>query len=240
MDQKIKILVVDDEARFRKLIKMYLDREGYEVDESENGETALKQASERDYDLVILDLMLPDIDGLDVCKRLKELKPLPIMMLTARGDEADRIKGFESGADDYVVKPFIPKEVVLRSKALIRRLSKRAYLHGDTKSSNGVDLPHFMIDHDAHRVLVDDHLLDLTPKEFNLLYYFAQQPNVVCTREQILKDVWDYNYFGSDMRTVDTHVKRLREKLSDVSKQASEMIETVWGFGYRIAVKGMQ
>ncbi|MFT8390666.1 MAG: response regulator transcription factor [Sporolactobacillus sp.] len=234
MQNMSKILIVDDEAHSRRLMKLYLEREGYQIDELGLGELAVKQAAEHDYVLVILDLMLPDLSGLDICKRLKKLNPIPIMIVTARGEETDRIRGFESGADDYVVKPFVPKELVLRVKALMRRLSKNAYLLSDMKAKSGVILPHFMIDHSAHRVLVDNQPLNLTPKEFDLLYYLAKNSNRVCSREQLLKDVWDYAYFGSDLRTIDTHVKRLRAKLNELSKQAAEMIETVWGIGYRM------
>ncbi|MFC7391524.1 response regulator transcription factor [Scopulibacillus cellulosilyticus] len=234
-EQNAVVLVVDDEERIRRLLKMYLEREGYIIDEAEDGETALDMAINNDYDLILLDLMLPGIDGIEVCERLRESKATPIMMLTAKGEEANRVQGFEVGTDDYIVKPFSPREVVLRVKALLRRSSKTKFLETDTTAKNVLVFPHLTIDHDAHRVTVNQHEVNLTPKEYELLYYLAQSPDKVFTREDLLKDVWNYEFFG-DLRTVDTHVKRLREKLNRVSEQAASMIVTVWGVGYKFEV----
>ncbi|MDD9148628.1 MULTISPECIES: response regulator transcription factor [unclassified Sporolactobacillus] len=232
-EKKAAILVVDDEERIRKLLKMYLEREGYQIDEAGDGELALKLALDKDYDLIILDLMLPGMDGIEVCEKLRESKATPVIMLTAKGEEANRVQGFEVGSDDYIVKPFSPREVVLRVKALLRRSSKTKFLETDTTAKNIIVFPHLMIDHDAHRVKVDNQEVNLTPKEYELLYYLAQNPDKVFSREQLLKDVWNYEFFG-DLRTVDTHVKRLREKLNRISEEAANMIVTVWGVGYKI------
>jgi len=230
-----KILVVDDEERIRNLLRLYLEREGYEIDEADEGETALNKAMEKNYQLIILDLMLPKMDGIEVCRKLREKKATPVIMLTARGEESSRIQGFEVGADDYVPKPFSPRELVYRVKAVLRRSSANQYLDAD-KTKNVLIYPHLTIDHDAHRVTVDGKEVYLTPKEYDLLYYLALSPDKVFTREQLLKDVWNYEFFG-DLRTVDTHIKRLREKLSSASKEAAEMIKTVWGVGYKLEVR---
>ncbi|MDN3953620.1 response regulator transcription factor [Sporolactobacillus laevolacticus] len=234
-EKKAAILIVDDEERIRKLLKMYLERENYVIDEAGDGETALQMALDKDYDLILLDLMLPGMDGVEVCEKLREAKATPVIMLTAKGEEANRVQGFEVGTDDYIVKPFSPREVVLRVKALLRRSSKTKFLETETTTKNVIVFPHLMIDHDAHRVKVDQREVNLTPKEYELLYYLAQNPDKVFSREQLLKDVWNYEFFG-DLRTVDTHVKRLREKLNRVSEEAAEMIVTVWGVGYKIEV----
>ncbi|RYM05367.1 response regulator transcription factor [Sporolactobacillus sp. THM7-7] len=233
MEAKASLLVVDDEERIRRLLKMYLEREGYQIDEAADGNAALQTALNKDYDLIILDLMLPGMDGVDVCKKLRESKATPVIMLTAKGEEANRVQGFEVGTDDYIVKPFSPREVVLRVKALLRRASKTKFLETDTKAKNVIVFRHLVIDHDAHRVKVDDHEVSLTPKEYDLLFYLAKNPDKVYTREQLLKEVWNYDFFG-DLRTVDTHVKRLREKLNQISEEAANMIVTVWGIGYKI------
>ncbi|HET7629224.1 MAG TPA: response regulator transcription factor [Bacillales bacterium] len=235
MDKKTTVLVVDDEERIRRLLRMYLEREHYSVEEAEDGETALEMALAKEYDLILLDLMMPGMDGEEVCRRLREKKATPVIMLTAKEEEADRVQGFEAGTDDYVVKPFSPREVVLRVKALLRRASTTKFLETDTTTKNVLMFPHLMIDHDAHRVKVDDKEVSLTPKEYELIYFLAQAPDKVFSREQLLKEVWNYDFFG-DLRTVDTHVKRLREKLSRISPEAADMIVTVWGVGYKFEV----
>ncbi|MGI8315404.1 response regulator transcription factor [Halobacillus mangrovi] len=237
MAKEGKILVVDDEERIRRLIKMYMERENYEIDEAEDGEEALMKAIQNDYDVILLDLMLPGKDGIEVCKELREKKATPVIMLTAKGEEANRVQGFEVGTDDYIVKPFSPREVVLRVKALLRRASTTRFLQTDTSSRNVLIFPHMTIDNDAHRVTADGVEVALTPKEYELLNYMAQYPDKVFDREQLLKEVWQYEFFG-DLRTVDTHVKRLREKLSKVSANAAGMIVTVWGIGYKFEVNG--
>lgn len=231
----MNILIVDDEERIRRLLRMYLEKEGYAVEEAEDGETALQKAMDKDYDLILLDLMLPGIDGIEVCMRLRQYKATPVIMLTAKGEEANRVQGFEVGTDDYVVKPFSPREVIYRVKAVLRRSSATAYLSKDANSSNNIVFPHLVIEHDAHRVTAGGHEVALTPKEYELLHYLASSPDKVFSREELLKDVWNYEFFG-DLRTVDTHVKRLREKLNKVSPEAAAMITTVWGVGYKLEV----
>lgn len=237
MEQEARILIVDDEERIRRLIKMYLEKESYLVEEAEDGEQALEKALENDFDVILLDLMLPGKDGIEVCKELREKKSTPVIMLTAKGEEANRVQGFEVGTDDYIVKPFSPREVVLRVKALLRRASKTSFLETDTSAKNIHVFPHMTIDNDAHRVTADGKEVALTPKEYELLNYMADSPDKVFDREQLLKEVWQYEFFG-DLRTVDTHVKRLREKLSKVSTEAAGMIVTVWGIGYKFEVSG--
>ncbi|AUS08663.1 DNA-binding response regulator [Laceyella sacchari] len=235
MEKQYHILVVDDEDRIRRLLRMYLEREGYLIDEAENGEIALEMAFSTDYDLILLDLMLPGMDGLDVCGEIRKKKATPIIMLTARGEEANRVEGFEAGTDDYVVKPFSPRELVHRVKAVLRRASATAFLTTDTETHNVLVFPELTIDHDAHEVKAGGKKIQLTPKEYELLYYLAKSPDKVFTREQLLRDVWHYEFFG-DLRTVDTHVKRLREKLNRASSRAAKMITTVWGVGYKLEV----
>lgn len=157
-------------------------------------------------------------------------------MITAKGEESSRLRGFEAGADDYVTKPFSPREVVARVKAILKRSSATAYLEAESQKDL-IELPHLRIEHLAHRVLADGKEVNLRPKEYDLLYYLAQSPDRVFSREQLLKDVWQYDYFG-DLRTVDTHIKRLREKLKEVSPEAAQMIVTVWGIGYKLEVPG--
>ena len=233
--KETKILVVDDEARIRRLLKMYLERENYKIDEAENGDEAIDKALGNDYDLILLDLMMPGTDGIEVCRQVRDKKATPIIMLTAKGEEANRVQGFEVGTDDYIVKPFSPREVVLRVKALLRRSSQTSYLNTDTTAKNVLVFSHLSIDHDAHRVMADGTEVSLTPKEYELLYFLAKTPDKVYDREKLLKEVWQYEFFG-DLRTVDTHVKRLREKLNKVSPKAAKKIVTVWGVGYKFEV----
>lgn len=235
MDNKSKILVVDDEERIRRLIRMYLEREDFEIEEAENGKIALDLALNNDYDLILLDIMMPEMDGIEVCEELRKEKTTPVIMLTAKGEESNRVQGFEIGADDYIVKPFSPREVILRVKAILRRVSSTSYQNTDGDTKNVVVFPHLTIDLDAHRVTTGGNEINLTPKEYELLCFLAQSPDKVFNRETLLKEVWQYEFFG-DLRTVDTHVKRLREKLTSASKEAAKMIVTVWGVGYKLEV----
>ncbi|SEM86336.1 two-component system, OmpR family, response regulator ResD [Mesobacillus persicus] len=235
MEKDIKVLVVDDEERIRRLLKMYLERENFIIDEAEDGNEALAKALANEYDVILLDLMMPGKDGIEVCRDLREKKSTPVIMLTAKGEEVNRVQGFEVGTDDYIVKPFSPREVVLRVKAMLRRSSSTSYLQTETTTKDVIVFPHLTIDNDAHRVMADGKEVSLTPKEYELLYFLAKAPDKVFDREQLLKEVWHYEFFG-DLRTVDTHVKRLREKLNKVSEQAAKMIVTVWGVGYKFEV----
>ena len=231
----MKILVVDDEERIRRLLKMYLEREDYVIEEAEDGNQALSMALENDYDCILLDLMMPGKDGIEVCRELREKKATPVIMLTAKGEEVNRVQGFEVGTDDYIVKPFSPREVVLRVKALLRRSSQTTFVQTEPLTKDIIVFPHLTIDNDAHRVLADGQEVSLTPKEYELLFFLAKSPDKVFDREHLLKEVWHYEFFG-DLRTVDTHVKRLREKLNKVSEHAAKMIITVWGVGYKFEV----
>ncbi len=230
-----RILIVDDEERIRKLLNMYLAREGYEITEADNGEDALELALEQNFHCILLDLMMPKMDGIEVAKRLRTQKSTPVIMLTAKGEENTRVEGFEVGADDYIVKPFSPREVVLRVKAILRRSSETSFIEADSSTKDVIVYDHLVIDNDAHRVLADDVKVNLTPKEYELLLFLARSPDKVFDREELLREVWHYDFYG-DLRTVDTHVKRLREKLNKVSPEASNMINTVWGIGYKFEV----
>lgn len=222
---KVKILVVDDESRMRKLVKDFLEREGYEVLEAGDGMEAIDIFYEqKKIDLCILDVMMPKMDGWQVCKEIRSLSKVPIIMLTARGEEQDELKGFQLGADEYIAKPFSPKILVARVSALL----KRANVIGPEEilSAGGI-----IIDRGAHQVMVDDKQVDLSVKEFELLTYFMQNQNIALSREKILNHVWDYDYFG-DARTIDTHVKKLRSKMGE----KGDYIKTIWGMGYKFEV----
>ncbi|EPZ48892.1 response regulator transcription factor [Alicyclobacillus acidoterrestris] len=228
-----RILVVDDEERIRRLVRMYLERSGFEVVEAEDGAKAVEVALEQPFSLIILDLMLPGMDGRDVCSQIRQHSDVPIVMLTAAGDEMNRIHGFELGADDYVVKPFSPRELIMRVKALLKRTGESEYAKAELHQA--LTFPGLVIHIDARRVEVDGSEISLTPKEFDLLVYMAQRPDKVFSREELLRDVWNYQFYG-DQRTVDTHIKRLREKLGQASEPVSQYIVTVWGVGYKFEV----
>lgn len=235
MEENAKILVVDDEERIRRLLRMYLERENFEIIEAENGREALDLALENDYDVIILDLMMPEMDGIEVCQELRKEKTTPVIMLTAKGEESNRVQGFEVGADDYIVKPFSPREVILRVKAILRRVTESRKIQPEISAKNIIAFPHLTIDLDAYRVTTNGEEVSLTPKEYELLCFLAKSPDKVFKREELLKEVWHYEFFG-DLRTVDTHIKRLREKLMKSSEEAAKMIVTVWGVGYKLEV----
>ncbi|WP_258359609.1 response regulator transcription factor [Moorella sulfitireducens] len=222
-----RILVVDDEAGLRQLVRLYLEKDGMEVAEAASGYEALEKIKQNNFDLLILDLMMPDGDGWSVARVVRSKMDLPIIMLTARGDEMDRLTGFELGADDYVVKPFSPRELVARVKALLRRTG------GDGKRGEQLHYPGLSIDITGRVVKVRERTIEnLTPKEFDLLLFLARHPGQVMSREKILEKVWGYDFYG-DLRTVDTHIKNLREKLG----RGHDFITTVWGVGYKFEVK---
>lgn len=220
-----RILVADDEERIRRLLQMVLSREGLKVDEAADGNTALQLLAEQQYDLLILDLMLPEIDGWSVCCEVRKQSDMPILMLTARGEEYDRVLGFQLGADDYVVKPFSPRELVLRVKSLLRR-SNRQPGRGEMLCLGNVS-----VDEAARQVRVDTATVALTPKEYEILVLLLRHPGQVFSREQLLELIWDYAFTGG-RRTVDSHVKNLREKLAAAG--ASVRVATVWSVGYRL------
>lgn len=226
-----KVLIVDDEDKIRELVKLYLIKESFQVDEYSTGEQVVSLVKSNLYDLIILDLMLPGIDGLTICKEIRKFSRIPIIMLTAKGDEIDRVIGLEVGADDYIVKPFSPRELVARVKAVLRRTISELVLP-DTISSNLV-FADLEINPDFRTVVVKGKEVSLTPREFDLLLYMAKSPGKAFTREKLLENVWGYDYFG-DLRTVDTHINRLRDKLS--AEGARQQIATVWGVGYKFEV----
>ena len=222
---KIKILVVDDESRMRKLVKDFLIREGYMVIEAADGGEALDIFfSDNGISLVILDVMMPKIDGWQVCREIREQTKVPVIMLTAKGDERDELQGFEYGADEYICKPFSPKILVARVNALLRRSN---LIDAEEKIEAGG----IVLDKSAHTVVIDGRIIELSFKEFELLTYFMENPGLALSREKILNNVWNYDYFG-DARTIDTHVKKLRSKLGD----KENYIHTVWGIGYKFEV----
>ncbi|MBN2564525.1 MAG: response regulator transcription factor [Candidatus Eisenbacteria bacterium] len=220
-----RVLVVDDEEAVRELIELYLRKEGFEVLHAQDGKEALRLNGEQHPDLVILDLMLPGLDGWEVCRQIRSTSKVPILMLTARAEEVDRIVGLELGADDYVVKPFSPRELVARVKAILRRGTSAA------EESEFLTFPGLRIDRVQHRVQVDDEDVHLTPTEFRLLWCLASRPARVFSRAELLDRIWGYDS-ESDARTVDVHIKRLRQK-TKASESSTFAITTVWGLGYK-------
>ena len=223
---KLKILVVDDESRMRKLVKDFLTRSGYTVVEAADGMEAMDIFYEQnDIALIILDVMMPKMDGWQVCREVRMHSKVPIIMLTARGEERDELQGFELGVDEYISKPFSPKILVARVEAILRRTQGNG--NTDEISAGGI-----VVDKAAHTVMSDGSPVDLSFKEFELLTYFIENQGIALSREKILNNVWNYDYFG-DARTIDTHVKKLRSKLGD----KGEYIKTIWGMGYKFEVE---
>ncbi|MBC5779042.1 MULTISPECIES: response regulator transcription factor [Blautia] len=221
----LKILVVDDESRMRKLVSDFLTKKNFQVLEAGDGEEAIDIFyAEKDVALIILDVMMPKMDGWEVCREIRKNSKVPIIMLTARGDERDELLGFELGVDEYISKPFSPKILVARVEAILRRTGQGNT--EDTLSAGGI-----VIDKAAHIATVDGKTMDLSFKEFELLTYFLENQGIALSREKILNSVWNYDYFG-DARTIDTHVKKLRSKMGD----KGEYIKTVWGMGYKFEV----
>ena len=219
-----KLLIVDDEFRIRELIKKYAIYEGHEVDEAENGEQAVLKCRNNDYDLIIMDIMMPVMDGFEAVSRIRRFSSTPIIMLSARGEEYDRLTGFETGVDDYVVKPFSPKELMMRVSAVLRRTG--ASDNEDDK--NRFVYQGLVIDFAARVVTVDGERVQLTPREYELLFYMVNNKGIALTREQLISKVWGYDFYGDD-RTLDTHIKLLRKSLG----QYASLIVTLRGVGYR-------
>lgn len=227
---KPKLLIVDDEFNMRHLIRLYLKPLNFEIDEASEGQAALSFFSQNEYSLIILDLMLPGIDGWEVCRKIREKKEeIPILMLTARGEVKDKVLGFQTGADDYLTKPFSPEELVVRIQALLRR-SKRSTANHDQNQSS-IQFKDLTINQESREVLVKEHPIELTPKEFSLLALLSFHPKKVFTREILLEQIWQLEDYR-DIRTVDTHVKNLREKLR-VAGLTYNTIKTIWGVGYK-------
>lgn len=228
MNNRIKVLVVDDDEHIAELISLYLNKEGYETREAYTGREAIEAFNEFSPQLILLDIMLPEIDGYQVCREIRQSSNVPIIMLTAKGETFDKVLGLELGADDYIVKPFDSKELVARAKAVLRR-----YENKDMPSGKQIVFPNISINPSTYVVTYHTMELELPPKEFELLMFLAQHPNQVFTREQLLDKIWGYEFMG-DTRTVDVHVKRLREKMSFEDVWS---IKTVWGVGYKFEVR---
>lgn len=224
--EKVKILVVDDEPRMRKLVRDFLVKKDYEVIEAGDGEEALDVFyAQKNIALIILDVMMPKMNGWEVCREIRDSSKVPIIMLTAKGDESDELLGFELGVDEYISKPFSPKILVARVEAILRRTNQLSM--DDLIEKGGI-----LLDKSAHTVTIDGgQPIDMSFKEFELLSYFMENEGIALSREKILNHVWNYDYFG-DARTIDTHVKKLRSKLG----QKGEYIKTIWGMGYKFEV----
>ena len=222
-----KILIVEDEANIRELLRLYLEREGYTVLEAENGVEGIKKWKSDKPDMLLLDVMMPVMDGWAVCREIRAESDVPIIMLTSKGETADRVSGLEMGADDYIVKPLEMPEVIARVRAVFRRMAP-------DDAPEKLSFDNLVIDKQAYDLVIKGKRVDAPPKEIELLYFLASSPNRVFTRAQLLDDVWGFDYFG-DTRTVDVHVKRLREKLEGVSDKWE--LKTVWGVGYKFETK---
>lgn len=225
-----KILIADDDRNICELLRIYLEKEGFAVVLAGNGEEALSKFDEEEPDILLLDVMMPKLDGWQVCRELRKKSECPIIMITAKGETFDKVLGLELGADDYVVKPFEPKEIVARVKAVLRRTGK-ASAENDKKEVNYDKLT---VNMTKYELKVDGKVIDTPPKELELLFHLASNPNRVYTRDQLLDEVWGFEYYG-DSRTVDVHIKRLREKLEGVSEKWT--LKTVWGVGYKFETK---
>ena len=222
--EQLKVLMVDDEARMRKLVKDFLTVKGFQVVEAADGEEAVDLFfADKDIALIILDVMMPKMDGWEVCKTIRKYSQVPIIMLTARGEERDELQGFDLGVDEYISKPFSPKILVARVEAILRR--------SNASLMNTIDAGGIHLDKAAHRVTIDGEEIELSFKEFELLSYFIDNQGIALSREKILNNVWNYDYFG-DARTIDTHVKKLRSKMGT----KGDYIRTVWGMGYKFEV----
>lgn len=222
---KQNILVIDDDKNIREVVKLYLRKEGYEITEAADGAIGVDLFFGKQYDLVILDIMMPVQDGIETIKQIRAKSNVPVIMLTAKGETFDKVLALELGADDYIVKPFDPKELVARVKAVIRRSNQE-------DKSDILEYPNLKIDMQNYQVMYEGKEVQMPPKEIELLYFLAARPNKVFTRDQLLEQVWGFEYFG-DSRTVDVHVKRLREKFKDGEPW---QIKTVWGVGYKFEI----
>lgn len=234
--KQYKVLIADDDPNVREILRIFFEQNGIELIEAEDGEQALEMIDSEIPDIIILDIMMPKMDGYEVCREVIKKYDIPIIMLTAKGEEFDRVLGLELGADDYVTKPFSPRELMSRIKAIFRRMQPRS--SGQIAAQNDEDseqifrFPELTIDPLRREVIIKDEVCELRPKEFDLLYHFAKSPGKIYTREQLLEQVWGYDFMG-DMRTVDVHVKKLRSKLKHLEHA---YIHTVWGVGYKFEV----
>lgn len=224
-----KVLVVDDDINICELLRLYLEKEGFAVTVANDGKSAVEIVKNNEFDIILLDIMLPGLDGWQVCREIRKDSLVPIIMITAKGETFDKILGLELGADDYVPKPFDAKEVVARVKAVLRRYGEK-----EEDQKKLVTFDKLSINLTNYELVVDGKVIDTPPKEMELIFHLASNPNRVYTRDQLLDEVWGFEYYG-DSRTVDVHVKRLREKLEGVSTQWS--LKTVWGVGYKFEVR---
>ena len=224
-----KILIVDDDANITELIRLYLDKEGFLTTCASNGKIALDKFNSENPSLIILDIMMPEMDGWQVCREIRRTSNVPIIMLTAKGETFDKVLGLELGADDYMVKPFETKELVARVKAVLRRFENK-----DSDSRKEISYTNLSVNLSNYELKLNGKIIEIPPKELELLYFLASNPNRVFTREQLLEEVWGFDYFG-DSRTVDVHIKRLREKLEGV--EGNWQLKTVWGVGYKFEVR---
>ena len=225
-----KALVIEDDKNIAELLRLYLEKDGFEVSIAPDGGKGLQLAEDEPPDVVLLDIMLPVLDGRQVCREIRRTSQVPIIMLTAKGETYDKVSGLEMGADDYVTKPFEVKELIARIHAVMRRTE-----NSDSPAEKRLEYDKLVINLDSYELIVDGKKVDTPPKEMELLYHLAASPNRVYTRNQLLDEVWGFDYFG-DSRTVDVHIKRLREKLEGVSDKWS--LKTVWGVGYKFEVSG--
>lgn len=219
------LLIVDDEARIRDLIRKYAAFEGYNVEEASTGMEAIEKCRQKNYDLIIMDVMMPELDGFSACREIRRKSQVPVIMLSARGEEYDRIHGFELGIDDYVVKPFSPRELMMRVSAVLKRTAANAPAASDGEQ---VTIGDMVVDFAARQVTIKGEKLNLSPKEYDLLFYMVRNRGIALTREKLISDVWGYDFFGDD-RTLDTHIKLLRKSLGEYA----DKITTLLGVGYR-------
>ncbi len=220
-----KILAVDDEEMLRKLIRKYAEFEGHEVTEARDGMEAVRLCRENDFDIIIMDIMMPELDGFSASREIRKTKQTPIIMLSARGEEYDKINGFESGIDDYVVKPFSPKELMLRIDAVMKRVKAPTV---QKKENEIIEIENLKVDLTARIVYINGERVDMSPKEYDLFFYMLKNKNIALSREKLITEVWGYDFYGDD-RTLDTHIKLLRKSLGEYSK----LIVTLRGVGYR-------
>lgn len=238
-----KVLLIDDDNGIIEVLKLYFEKEGYQVSTCMQGDKAVATFNVAKPDIIILDLMLPGMDGNEICREIRKTSDVPIIMLTAKTDTLDKVVGLELGADDFVPKPFEPKELLARVKAVLRRTEKRegaapesSESEKEPKAGEIVSYPGFIVDKVKYVVTVDGEEVYLPPKELELLFFLASNPNRVFTREQLLENVWGYDFYG-ESRTVDVHVKRIREKIENPDKQQSWCIKTVWSKGYKFETR---
>ncbi len=224
-----KILIADDDAHIAELIKIYFEKDGFETVVATDGKKAVELFKAEAPAMVILDVMMPEMDGWQVCREIRRVSNIPVIMLTAKGETFDKVLGLELGADDYIVKPFEPKELIARVKAVLRRSDTK-----ETRADKEIVFPNLNINLSNYELKINGNIVEIPPKELELLYFLASNPNRVYTREQLLEEVWGFDYFG-DSRTVDVHIKRLREKLEAV--EANWQLKTVWGVGYKFEVR---